>query len=294
MRLLLRSIRHRVEDLAKDPVQIERVVRSRWLLWRRLQFRRRSDLDAPVFVTLTSYPPRFPALALTLKCLLMQSCAPDGVLLWLAEDDVAKLPRSVVALQQFGLTIRTCPDLGSYKKIIPALRERTDVYWVTADDDCYYPPSGLARLVRGRNPRSREVICHRAHRVTLDSHGLPLPYALWEQELKTESVHPLNFFTGVGGVLYPPQCFCPEVVNQDLFQRLCAKGDDIWLWWMLRRNGYLVRKIGGPWPIIHWAGTQTTSLYQENVVGRGNDLAIGNLIENFGFPSVIPTEIRAA
>jgi hypothetical protein len=100
--------------------------------------------------------------------------------------------------------------------------------------------------------------------------------------------------TGVGGVLYPPQCFCPEVVNQDLFQRLCAKGDDIWLWWMLRRNGYLVRKIGGPWPIIHWAGTQTTSLYQENVVGRGNDLAIVNLIENFGFPSVIPTEIRAA
>lgn len=294
MRALLRSIRHRVEDLAKSPLQLERLVHSRWLLGRHLRFQRKCRLNAPLFVTLTSYPPRFPTLALTIKCLLMQSCVADGVILWLAEADRSMLPAAVVELQEFGLQIRTCPDLGSYKKIIPALRERTDAFWATADDDCYYPPSWLARLVQGWEANSLEVICHRAHRITLSPRGLPAPYAAWEQELKVESAHPLNFFTGVGGVLYPPGCFAPEVVDETLFQQLCAKGDDLWLWWMLRRNGYWVRKVGGPWPVIHWTGSQQSSLYQQNVLEYGNDQAIEKIVAYFGFPSVTPAEVRTA
>lgn len=294
MRTFLRSIRHRAEDLAKDPDQLERVVRSRWMLGRGLQFKRKSGLSAPLYVTLTSFPARFPTLPLTLMCLLMQSCAADGVILWLAEEDVAKLPASVLALQKYGLVVRTCANLGSYKKIIPALQERPGAFWVTADDDAYYGPHWLADLVRAWNPSSREVICHRAHRVTVDARGNPLPYVAWHQELERESVHPLNFFTGVGGVLYPPGCFSREVLDTHLFQQLCAKCDDVWLWWMLRRNGYWVRKVGGPWPVVNWTGSQASSLYQVNVLDDGNDRAIEKMVEYFGFPPVTAAQTQAA
>jgi hypothetical protein len=286
MRSLLRSrsLPNAANRFAHHPQRLEKLVGSKWLFWRNFARVRKKRLPAPLYVTLTSYPPRFRALATTIKCLLMQACAPDAVVLWIAEDDMAKLPGQVTALRRFGLQIRACPDLRSYKKIVPALEERPQAFWVTADDDCYYPPNWLDQLVRAWTPYSREVLCHRAHRIRLDSNQTPLPYTSWELELRAESAHPLNFMTGVGGVLYPPGCFANEVTDQTLFQRLCPGSDDVWLWWMLRRKGFWVRKVGGPWSPICWPESQKISLYQENVLDRGNDSAIENMVSHFGFP----------
>jgi hypothetical protein len=271
--------------LQQNPDQLERYVRSKWLFVRSLPRRARQVNGAPVYVSLTSYPARFGTLATTLKCLLMQTFQPEAVLLWIAEDDMARLPHDVLRLTHYGLQIRTCPDLRSYKKIIPALRWSPDAFLVTADDDCYYSSRWLAQMVGAWTPYSREVICHRAHRIRLDSEGQPLPYMSWDLELRTESAHPLNFMTGVGGVLYPPGSLPAEVLDEHLFQKLCAGCDDVWLWWMLRKNGYWVRKIRGPWPLIHWSQSQLSSLYQENVLEHGNDLAISAMVRHFGFPS---------
>ncbi len=78
-------------------------------------------LPGELIVSLTSYPPRFRTLDLTLRCLLTQTVRPDRVILWIAEADMAKLPPAVVALVEYGLDIRACKDTRSYKKIIPAL-----------------------------------------------------------------------------------------------------------------------------------------------------------------------------
>ena len=54
--------------------------------------------------------------------------------------------RSVTRLRAYGLEIRFCENLRSYKKIIPALQEYPDAILVTADDDWLYTQDWLAGL----------------------------------------------------------------------------------------------------------------------------------------------------
>jgi hypothetical protein len=217
----------------------------------------------------------------------MQTLVPDDVTLWVADADLAKLPRDVRELERFGLRIRTCRDLRSYKKIIPALEEDPESIWVTCDDDCYYAPRWLETLVRSWNPEAREIVAHRVRRIGLTESGPACSYGDWPVVWEGTSAHPLYLSIGVGGVLYPPKCFAPEVLDESLFRRLCPLADDVWLWWMIRRNDYIVRKASGRWRQILWDGSQNTALHLLNVDGSGNDLAVRNLTEHFGFPDAL-------
>ena len=240
-------------------------------------------LARPLIVSLTSYPPRFHLLPLTLKCLLSQSVRPDAVVLWIAADDRNRLTRRIIRLQDFGLTIRFCEDLRSYKKIIPTLREYPASYVVTADDDACYERDWLKALVCAWRDDT-EVVCHRAHQIRVGDDALPLSYGRWEWESRTGDASPLMFPTGVGGVLYPPFVFHPDVCRQDLFMTLCPSADDVWLYWMMRSNGAVARTIGSPPPMI-WPARRLASLSNQNVgEGAGNDRQIRRMIDEFGFP----------
>ena len=48
------------------------------------------------------------------------------------------LPRDLLKLRSFGLTIDWCENLRSYKKLIPAIEKYPDDIIVTADDDVFY------------------------------------------------------------------------------------------------------------------------------------------------------------
>ena len=181
----------------------------------------RHSLPGTLAVTLTSFPPRYPTLGLTLKSLLSQSVAPDRVDLWIAEPDLARLPDTVTSLQAHGLTIHPCDDLRSYKKIIPALALGAADFLVIADDDVFYPRFWLERIVQSRHLDRTEVVCGRAHRIRLGRDGRPRPYREWESEIPKGAGSSLVFPTGVGGVLYEPGMFHPDVTRIDLFQSLC-------------------------------------------------------------------------
>lgn len=240
-------------------------------------------LDAPVVVSLTSYPARFPTLALTLKALLRQTVRADCTILWLEAHEAEQLPEDVLALQKEGLDIRgNCPNIRSYKKIIPALGVFPDACIVTADDDLYYGPRWLGDLTTLAAPA--RVVAHRAHRVTHASDGLA-PYAQWRKNVAGATENPDLFATGAGGVLYPPHSLHPDVTRQDLFTRLCPSADDVWLWWMARMAGSLVRHIGPKTRVIEWPDTQTTSLRSENLgENAGNDRAVAAMIGHYGVP----------
>jgi hypothetical protein len=277
-------------DLRRTLRRRRRLLLRRWHSWRAL-----SKLNAPrkgrthglpgeLIVSLTSYPARFDGLHLTLACLLHQAVRPDRLILWIAHDDMEQLPPTVRALEERGVEIRACDDLRSFKKLVPALQAFPDAFIVTADDDLCYPPDWLEELVNAAE--QRVVTGHRAHRIKPWEDGSLRPYVEWEfnvQDAKARQPSADILLTGAGGILYPPHSLDPRATDRSLFERLCPDCDDLWFYWCARLAGTMHKKVRGTFRLLHWPGSQRSSLWKSNQHG-GNDAAIAALEQEFGYP----------
>jgi len=238
------------------------------------------NLEPNLIVSLTSFPPRFKKLELTIKGLLMQSIKPDLLILWIAEDDYFLLTPELHALQNnfMWFKIRKCKDIRSYKKLIPTLIEYPNHYIVTADDDVYYPPNWLSGLV-AKVTNTKEIIAHRVHHPKF-SYNKILPYRNWHHNYKGNGK--TLFATGIGGILYPPNCFQNAVLDEDVFMKICASADDIWFFWMARMKGVKVTWSGFDFNTVNWRGTDESGLAVENVENGKNDQCIKKMIDKYG------------
>ncbi|MEL6550574.1 MAG: glycosyltransferase family A protein [Pseudomonadota bacterium] len=246
-------------------------------------------LPSPLTISLTSYPERFARLSLTLNGLLRQTVTPDAVILWVADGDIDQLPRDVRALESLGLKIKTCEDLRSYKKLIPALAHAPDHAIITTDDDVHYPADWLEGIVETARAHPGEIISRRTHRVRLDDAGKLLPYDDWEFRVGLPVAGMDLFSVGVGGVFYPPGCFDPRVTDVDAFMKHCPTSDDVWFNWMARLKGVPARNVGATFKIHTWPDTQASALEYVNRAeqgGSGNDQATAAMVASYGLPFV--------
>ena len=242
------------------------------------------QLPGRLVVSLTSYPKRFKGLATTLKTLLSQEVRADFVVLWIYKDDAHLLPPNVLRLRSKGLSIRLVDvDMLSYKKLIPALAEFNDAYIATADDDIYYPRDWLSMLVSAVKLERREVVGLRGRWIEFEADGSFAPYIRWKLLDQETSASARVLLTGGAGTLYPPNCFAAEVADVDTFLSLSPSTDDLWFYFLLRKNGYVCRKVGGWIPIVGVEGSQQQSLWAINEGGE-NDRAWDKLVQAFGCP----------
>lgn len=243
---------------------------------------KKHHLPNQLIISLTSYPARFVTLHLTLKCLLMQTCSADRLILWIAHGDKQDLTPNIMSLEKYGLEIRFCEDFWSYTKIIPCLREYPDCYIVTADDDLYYDKKWLEALVFDHQVNVKEIIGHRAHLIKVDHNNYPIPYKDWELETDHTEYSEYTFLTGVGGVLYPPNSLYKDVTNAELFMKLCPRADDVWLYWMARLNGTRIRRTNTEKREQRvWRGSQKIGLYNSNLLQGGNDEQIRKINDTY-------------
>ena len=242
-------------------------------------------LPATLIVSLTSYPPRFGTLSLTLRSLLRQTVKADRTILWIADADIPVLPKAVTDLRAAGLEIRATDDIRSYKKIIPALNAFPDAFICTADDDVYYWPTWLEQLVDDTSMTERIVTCHRAHKITVDRQGRFRPYKQWLLDVHDRDKSQLLFPTGAGGVLYPPGILRHTADDRETAFTLCPVGDDIWLYWICRRNGATYKTVGHWRDLVLWRGTQNQCLWLGNFNLGGNDTQIRKMAERYGYPA---------
>ncbi|WP_347785582.1 hypothetical protein [Rheinheimera fenheensis] len=286
---LKRHIQRKLKSIQGIPLQYtaQSVVLKHWARRQQMQ-QQPHTLAGDLIVNLTSYPPRFPTLHLTLKSLLLQNVKADKLILWLYQADYAQLPAEVLALQQHGLTIALVErDIKSYKKLIPALRQYPNAYHVTADDDIYYRPDWLHELLAGYRGGQQEVVCLRAHYIMLDEVNALLPYRYWQA--KTEQRGPDNrlFFTSGAGALFPPGAFHSDVTDEEKFCRLSPHGDDIWLYWMATLNGCAIHRTGSNKKLIVWKSSKSVTLWQLNKQPEsGNDFQINNMLKEYGQPAM--------
>jgi hypothetical protein len=90
------------------------------------------------------------------------------------------------------------------------------------------------------------------------------------------------FPTGEGGILYPPGVLAHKAEDREGCLNLCPQGDDIWLYWMGRRNGAAYKTVGRHRAIDPWPGSQNRALWHLNVFGDGNDRQISKMAGRYG------------
>ncbi len=241
--------------------------------------------EVPIILSLTSYEERFNDLVISLYSLLNQTVKPDKIILWLSDDfkSLNDLPYDITKFIKNGLEIRFVKDIGSYTKAIYAFKEFKNSIIVTADDDIYYPKDWLAKLYYSYITNPNDINVHRAHRVKFDGTQIA-PYETWTKQIEEENARFDNFLTGVGGVLYPPNCFSKEVLRDDIFLTKCQYADDIWLWVMALVHNRKIRVVKN-----HQANLYCTNIFRQifenqrtlyRINSRGqNDKQLENLLK---------------
>ncbi|MDR0799506.1 MAG: hypothetical protein LBN18_07100 [Dysgonamonadaceae bacterium] len=199
--------------------------------------------DREILVSLTTYGKRIHQVYLTIESLMQQSMKPNRILLWIdSRYQNQPLPQLLQQQTKRGLEIAFCKDIGSYTKLIPALKQYPNDIIITVDDDVYYNTTMIENLVSAYLQDPHSIYFNRGFEILLKKDNQLRSYNQWPSITSPES-SPLNFPTGVGGVLYPPRCFPEEVFNESVFTTICPLADDVWFKAMTLYNGIPSKKV---------------------------------------------------
>ncbi len=254
-------------------------------------FEEKKDLNSKEFkyiVSLTSYKKRIENISYSLYSLINQSKKPDMIVLWLSCDEFSSekdVPKEILKLCDFGLKIKFTKDIKSYKKLIPALRNFPDDVIVTADDDIFYPEDWFEKLYLEYQKDKRNILCHRAHRITFKNKDEINLYKYWKKLTINKKPSFLNFCTTGGGALFPPHTLYKDVLDENLFMSLAFGADDIWFWAMAVLGNTKIKIIDNPYnkidkyELFKNVAKKQDSLYWENVVF--NDVKLKKLFEYY-------------
>ena len=246
----------------------------------------RTEGNGRVIVSLTSFPARFDTLDICIKSLFAQSVRPDKIVLYLGREcDDAVLPSRLTELEKYGLEIkRGYADVRPHKKYLFAIQEYPEDIIITVDDDLMYDRNMIKSLLESYKKHPRMVSARRVHRIT-SSGGYLEPYDKFDKcyTKLTEPAHILLSTNGAG-TLFPPHSLPDEAFDIDAIRRLCLDADDIWIKFMLIKNGvpvvWVKSKHSMP-PEI--PGTQRVALYYSNTdtENSNNDRCIAKMEEAY-------------
>jgi hypothetical protein len=229
--------------------------------------------DGPV-VSLTTYGQRAQTVHLAIESIARGQVRPSRLILWIDEEYLEQHPSAGLRrLQNRGLEIKLCMNLGPHKKYYPYVQssEELAVPLVTADDDLLYPHTWLKKLVEEFEKHPEVVNCYRARVMELNDKGLA-NYSQWEFARSTRAS--FRHFAGSGaGAIYPVPLQRALKREGTWFMSCCPKADDIWLHLQAIRAGYKIRQIEKrQFRIVCIPRTQEYALWNSNV--SGNDYQV--------------------
>ena len=187
-------------------------------------------------ISMTSYGKRlYKKAPFALASIFHQSEKPDRIVLWLAHG--TKIPKRINRLISKGLEVKFCEDIGSKKKIIPAVKEFPHDVIITADDDSYYPQEWFGLLKDAHLESPHKIFCHLASEILLSEDKIVQPMLDWRGPIQVVEYSKRIYPVGVGGILYPPNSFNDELFNKEMFQKVSPTSEDAWSWAMSRYAG---------------------------------------------------------
>ena len=245
----------------------------------------RKELDWKFEVSVTSHPARFNALALSLSALKSQILPPQSINVSIAETDIAALPDSIKELEKSGyIKISPCEDLGSGKKLIPALKVQSNLPIITIDDDLYFENDLFLHLMINHYLYPDAIIAARVHQLAVNDSKDVLPFSAWHKHYDL-SEGPSNDLmpTSGAGTLFPPKAMHEDASNAALYTELSHNTDDLWWYFQARRKGTLVRRLSGLDHLNFIDSTQDDGLWKNGNQDR-NEVNLKALLAQYGNP----------
>lgn len=241
-----------------------------------------------IVVSLTSFPKRISTIWMTIDSLMRQSVTPQHIILVLSEENFPQkekdLPQNLLQYVALGLEIAWVKDdLRPHKKYMYAFQNYPNACVVTVDDDMYYRPDMLERLIR-LHKLYPQCVCANNGKKLLPNEE----YRKWNKaELIRNTPSQDAIAIGFGGILYPvSQLSNTPIFDRELIQELSLGTDDLWLKTMelLSNTDVVIGDYYCPPPIIE--GSQEVSLSQENWSKKTqNDINWEKLVKHFNLYS---------
>ena len=257
--------------------------RSEQLLY--LPFIQGKDPDWKFEVSVTSHPARFAALATALNSLKTQILQPHAINVFIAEADMAVLPDSIKQFEKSGyITIESCEDLGSGKKLIPALSKQGKHPIITIDDDLYFDNELFLHLMINHYLYPEAIIAARVHRLSVSESGDVLPFSNWHKHYDHSEGPATDLMPTTGaGTLFPPKVMHEDVSDVSLYTKLSHNTDDLWWYFQARRKGTLIRRLSGMDHLNFIESTQEVGLWKNGNQDR-NEVNLKALLTQYGNP----------
>lgn len=232
-------------------------------------------------VSFTSFPARIDKVWLVVESLKRQTVLPEKIILWLSRKQFpsqSDIPTNLQSLVDSLFEIRFVEeDIRSHKKYYYVLTEFKDKTFITCDDDVFYDPKMIQRLVDTSRHYPGCIIANHTSQILFDVNGDVLPYRQFSGFVKPYSSTNL-IQIGIGGVLYPANSLHGLTIRKDLFMELAPMADDLWLNAMARLNGTRIVQSSKDMltlPIID----ESPSLSEVNNGANKNDLQLSQIRE---------------
>lgn len=242
--------------------------------------------EKKIIISLTTYPKRFDVVHITLETIFRQTFKPDMIILYLSKDELRgyPIPDYILKLKKRGLTIKLVDkNLKSYNKLIYVLEEYPNEILITVDDDILYSRYLLEKLYEQHIQYPKEIIAYRCSLMSKEFEKKLSPYLSWKNAKNIKKPSYNLFFTGVGGVLYPPNSLHKEVLNKSKFLKLAPLADDVWFKAMSLKNNTKVVQVFEDFiefPIIN-EKSQQNALWKINNGLNKNDEQIKKVFDYY-------------
>ena len=229
--------------------------------------------ETVIICSLTSYPARISYVYYAIKSILLQTCCPDRVILWLAEEQfpTKELPDDLLSLVHHGLEIKWTHDMYGHKKYYyPVKEQKSNEVVITFDDDIIYSPRCIERLMKVHKKFPDCLVCERGQVFIDKKEYNPGRWKTISTIGTKEPTFSMNPSPG-GGCLIPYGAFYKDAVNEECFTSLAYKNDDLWYMFMCAENGTRMiktRKFHRSFSVV--TGSQVEQMATENVVGDRN------------------------
>lgn len=235
-----------------------------------------------VIVSLTTIPYRLDGAYYSIASIMLQTVRPEKILLVLDQErkDEYIFSEKFQKLFDAGLEIIYREDIRCHTKYYYSISENQDSIVITVDDDCIYSENLIKKLYHSYLKNPNAVSCMRGRRVRYTKEGNYEEYRLWDKSgyFSEDNTKHEIIATGVGGVLYPPHTFDEETFNKEKIKELCLSADDIWLFFMEKRNHVRICKVrGNSQMYVDIPNTQDIALQKSNVTDGRNDMYIENM-----------------